>query len=507
MAVLGFFLYAVVIVAMMFLNFTALYQLFLVLAYRRHRGDDPAPKNEYKPAEYPKVTVQLPVYNEGRLAEQILRLAANIDYPADKLQVQYIDDSDDGETTELALKTLEALKLSHPDIDFQYLRRLDRTGFKAGALKLGTERASGELLAIFDADFIIPTDYLQRTVHYFTDPKVGIVQARWDYTNENHSLFTRLQANKLDAHQMFEQTARDRMGLVAIFHGTAGMWRKEALDAAGGWTCISEVEDLEATIRASELGWQLVYLDHLRVPSELPENVNGYLRQQMRWRRGWVRVIRHYSGTILRGNLDLKVRLDLVMRIFQAWGSIAALIATLGVLPGFMYAKQNGLLGFTVAVYSLSLVMGLTLRHFETKTLGEDRHAREPMKVHPFIGLLPLNYLLFSLGTLWPMTQSTLEGFGKVQTWEVTPKSGTTDGSSGHTANNRQRVPIYVYGTLGLSVVSAILALLSLLQLNVLPTLFYGFLSVGCGLIGLMLLQFFGYKNRLTAKLLSAFVE
>lgn len=488
--------YAITMASMLFLIGTVLYQLFLVRAYRQRRGPDREPVRCFVDADLPSVTIQLPVYNEGHLAGRIIRLAAALDYPPNKLQIQYLDDSDDTITSEVARSTIAQLRREKPEIDFQYLSRDNREGFKAGALKLGTEHATGAFLAIFDADFQIPGDYLRKTIHHFTDPEVGAVQARWDYTNANQSLFTRLQANKLDAHQMFEQTGRARMGFVTIFHGTAGIWRREALDAAGGWTCLSEVEDVEITIRAAARGWRLVYLDHFRVRSELPVTVNGFLRQQMRWRRGWTRVVLHYSGMVWRADLPLRTRLDLLMRINTIWGSVAALVTTLGVLPAFLVAERLGLVVPTTILYSSTLVLGLVLRHFEGKTLEEDPAARPALCVHPLLGVLPLGYVLFSLGMLWPMAQATLEGFRKGQTWEVTPKSGTTQGSIGHAANDRSRLPGYVYGTLALCFASAALAAFSAAGLTVLPTVFYTLTAFGCGAIGVMLLQFFGYRSR-----------
>jgi cellulose synthase/poly-beta-1,6-N-acetylglucosamine synthase-like glycosyltransferase len=282
----------------------ALYNLSLVLIYRKNRGPDPVPEETYSDEDLPTVTVQLPTYNEGQLAAQSLQLAADLDYPHDKLEIQLLDDSDDGVTSKIARDAIEALRLSHPNIDFTYMHRENRAGFKAGALLKGTEAAKGEFFAIFDADFVIPKDFLRRTIHFFKDDKIGAVQARWDYLNHDSWLFTRLQANKLDTHQMFEQTARARSGLSVIFHGTAGVWRAEALKDADSWNCLSEVEDVELTIRAVTRGWRLVYLDHFRLRSELPETVLGFVRQQMRWKRGWTRIVLHYTGMILRSDLS-----------------------------------------------------------------------------------------------------------------------------------------------------------------------------------------------------------
>lgn len=473
----------------------AAYNLFLVFVYRAHRGPDPAPATRFGDADLPRVTVQLPVYNEGVLADRCLRLAAALDYPPDRLEIQYLDDSDDGITSALANSAIEALRRQHPEIEFNLYARRDRKDFKAGALKLGTERASGEFLAIFDADFVIPPDFLRRTIHYFTDPGVGAVQARWDYLNEGKSLFTRLQANKLDAHQMFEQTARERLGLPAIFHGTAGVWRGRALAEAGGWNCISEVEDVEITIRATLAGWRIIYLDHFRLHSELPETVNGFLRQQMRWKRGWTRVTAHYTYRILGADAPWRTKLDLLIRIHLTWGPIGALVMILAVLPYFSIAEKYGYSILATALYTAGLAVSLATRHFEQKTLSEDPLARAPLRLPRMISYLPLNYLLFSMGTLWALNQATFEGFFRKPVWEVTPKSGTTENSAGHAAASRHGgLPVYAIGTLALGAAGAALTILSLWFGNILAAVFYAMLAIGSAYVGFDVANF--YRRR-----------
>ncbi len=478
--------FAAVTFCVVFLLGMALYNLSLVLIYRKSRGPDPIPQETYSDADLPTVTVQLPTYNEGQLAAQSLQLAADLDYPHDKLEIQLLDDSDDGVTSGIAKEAIETLRISHPKIDFTYMHREDRSGFKAGALLKGTEAAKGEFFAIFDADFVIPKDFLRRTIHFFKDEKIGAVQARWDYLNHDSWLFTRLQANKLDTHQMFEQTARARSGLAVIFHGTAGIWRAKALRDADSWNCMSEVEDVELTIRAVNKGWRLVYLDHFRLKSELPETVLGFVRQQMRWKRGWTRIVLHYTGTILKADLSWRERLDMLQRIHLSWGPVFALAMTIGVLPYFIVADRLGLSLPAALLYIFSLFVSLLARHFETKTLVEDPAPRPPLDLHPLLRFVPLSYLILSLGMLWPLTQATLEGFRKGQVWEVTPKTTTTPGSTGHFTS--KRLPFYVVGALALSVIGAVMAILSLILFYPLATLFYGMLTLGSGWVGLQLM-------------------
>ncbi|MEM6257091.1 MAG: glycosyltransferase [Planctomycetota bacterium] len=486
-------IYTVVTAFVIYLLLMALFQLRLLLKYRKLRGPDPEPVARYDEDELPVVTVQLPVYNEGHLAEQCLDAAAGLDYPHDRLQIQYLDDSDDGVTSTIAIDKIHQLRKDNPGLEIQHLVRGDRTGFKAGALRYGTERARGELLAIFDADFKIPADFLRKTVHYFKDDGIGAVQARWSYYNRFDSVFTALQANKLDMHQMTEQTARSRSGAPPIFHGTAGIWHAETLEAAGGWNCMSEVEDVEITIRSTLAGRKMVYLDHLRVASELPDTVNGFLRQQMRWKRGWTRVTLHYTRMILNGKAPLATRFDLLQRVHLSWGPVGALMMTLGVLPYFKAAAYIGLWIPATALYVACLLQSLLFRHLENKTLAEDpaekADQRPPVELPIWLRYAPFGYLM-NLGTAWALTQATFEGFRAGQVWEVTPKSGTTAGSAGHGVGRaRGKLPWYVRGTLIVGLMGLGLFAACVVLGHYLAAFFYLMLVVGCAWIGLALVS------------------
>jgi cellulose synthase/poly-beta-1,6-N-acetylglucosamine synthase-like glycosyltransferase len=450
----GIIFFVLMTVCIVYLLSMSLYNLALVRQYRRLRGADPQPSAVFADINLPRVTIQLPTYNEGPLAREILLYAAEIDYPRNLLEIQFLDDSDDNETTKIAQATISELR--ERGFDVRYFHRDTRTGYKAGALKLGTEAATGDFYAIFDADFVIPRDFLRRTIHFFTEPSVGIVQARWDYVNRDSWLFTQLQANKLDSHQMFEQTARARSGLPVIFHGTAGIWRASALEAAGGWNCMSEVEDVELTIRAAMKGWRTIYLDHLRVMSELPESVNGFVRQQMRWKRGWTRIVLHYTKMIMSGPVSWRDRIDLLQRVHLSWGPVAGLAMTLGVLPFFMMAERLNLTILATALYLSGLGLSLVTRELESRTLNEDTVSRAPLLVPSLVRHVPFNYLIMGLGMFWPLTQATFEGFRPGQVWEVTPKLTSTRQSSGHFPAPT-RMPGYVIGTLVLALIALLL--------------------------------------------------
>lgn len=217
--------------------------------------------------DYPKVTIQLPIYNERYVIERLLQSVTAIEYPKEKLEIQVLDDSTD-DTVEIIAKLIEALKLE--GFNIHHIRRSDRVGFKAGALQYGLEICSGEFIAIFDADFMPQPDFLIKTIPSFSKKNVGMVQTRWGHTNENYSLLTRLQAFGLDAHFSVEQTGRNFANSFINFNGTAGVWRKKTIIDAGGWSADTLTEDLDLSYRAQMKNWDFVYLENIVSPAELP---------------------------------------------------------------------------------------------------------------------------------------------------------------------------------------------------------------------------------------------
>ncbi|MCP4356404.1 MAG: glycosyltransferase [Chloroflexi bacterium] len=256
---------------------------FIYLSYRAwregHIPTPPAPKME----KWPTVTVQLPIYNEMYVAERIIQAAAQLDYPAEQLQIQALDDSSD-ETREIVRRVVA--RLHAQGINVVHLHRTDRTGYKAGALQAGLETATGEFIAIFDADFVPPADFLRRTLPYMQKPKTAFVQTRWGHLNRDYSWLTFLQSLAIDAHFMVEQFARSRSGFWFNFNGTAGVWRREAMEDAGGWTADTLTEDLDISYRAYLRGWHGRYLRDVVVPAELPVSFSAFRKQQHRWARG-----------------------------------------------------------------------------------------------------------------------------------------------------------------------------------------------------------------------------
>lgn len=258
-------------------------------------------------SELPRVTVQLPLYNERTVVSQLVRAAGAINYPADRLEIQILDDSTD-DTSELV--DLEAALLIEQGIDCSVVRRPNRDGFKAGALDLGMRQAKGDLLCVFDADFSPAPEFLRDLVSQFENPKVGMVQARWGHSNRDESLLTRAQSTLLDGHFVIEHKVRHDRGLFFNFNGTAGIWRREAIDSAGGWQHDTLTEDLDLSYRAQLKGWKFVYAPLVVAPAEIPPTISSFKSQQHRWAKGSVQVLRKLAWQILRSDEPFRVKLE-----------------------------------------------------------------------------------------------------------------------------------------------------------------------------------------------------
>ena len=282
-----------------------LHRYCIIFLYFKHRKTKPKPLAEFP--SLPRVTVQLPIFNELYVVDRLLRSVAELDYPRELLQIQVLDDSTD-ETATMAREGVEGLRAQ--GFDASFIHRDDRTGFKAGALEHGLKSCTGEFILILDADFVPTPDLLRKTIHFFTDPKVGMIQSRWGHLNRDYSLLTRIQAMFLDGHLVLEQTARSRSGRFFNFNGTAGLWRRTCIAEAGGWQHDTLTEDLDLSYRAQLKGWQFIFLNDLVTPAELPVDMNGFRSQQHRWTKGSIQTCKKILGTIWQSQLPLLVKLE-----------------------------------------------------------------------------------------------------------------------------------------------------------------------------------------------------
>jgi len=319
--------------------------MYLRMKTPRNRKEEfPTPK------EWPPVTIQLPIFNEKYTVERLLQSVTRLDYPADRLQIQVLDDSTD-DTVDLVSRLVEDYKSQ--GLDIEWIHRVDRKGYKAGALANGLLAATGELIAIFDADFVPKRDWLKRTVPAFQNPELGCLQTRWGHTNQQYNSLTRAEAMGIDGHFIIEQTVRSKNGFFLNFNGTAGLWRRTCIEDAGGWQWDTLTEDLDLSYRAQMRGWKFDYLPDVVVPAELPPQVEAYKKQQFRWAKGSFQVVRKILPSVLKAKLPLRVRFMALLHLtgyFVHPLMLSLLLLTLPVgllIPG------------TFKIFPISLLAGL----------------------------------------------------------------------------------------------------------------------------------------------------
>src|SRR5262245_49871941 len=276
--------------------------------YRKNATGEPAKRW----TQLPPVTIQLPIYNERYVVERLIDEVTKVEYPRELLQIQVLDDSTD-DTAPFAEALVERYRaLGFP---IEYKHRTNRHGYKAGALQEGLESATGEFIAVFDADFCPPAEFLLRTVHYFTDPKVGVVQTRWSYLNKDYNFLTEVEAMLLDGHFILEHGARSRAGYFFNFNGTAGILRKSMIADAGGWQHDTLTEDSDLSYRAQLKGWRFVYIPGLDCPSELPVEMHGFQVQQSRWAKGLTQVAKKLLPSILKAPIPKRVKVEAILHL------------------------------------------------------------------------------------------------------------------------------------------------------------------------------------------------
>ncbi len=385
--------------------------LLLALYYRTRRTAPPAPPT---PEVWPRVTVQIPLFNEMYVAERIIAAVCRFDYPADRLQIQVLDDSTD-ETREIVAEQVRRFR--ERGVDIGHLHRTDRTGFKAGALAAGLARGSGELFAVFDADFVPAPDFLKRTVPHFADPGIGMVQAAWDHINRDYSLLTRIQAIFLDGHFLIEHAARNRSGRFFNFNGTAGIWRKRAIEEAGGWQHDTLTEDLDLSYRAQLAGWRFLFLPEVKAPAELPVEVHAFKRQQFRWAKGSIQTARKLVPTILRSSIPWRVKLESLVHLTNNVCYLLMILLSLLIFPAMALRRGSDLhllLAIDLPLFLLATVSVL-LFYVASQVVAGSRPARELLRLPSLMGL--------GIGLAVNNSRAVVSGFRrKVGVFERTPK-------------------------------------------------------------------------------------
>jgi cellulose synthase/poly-beta-1,6-N-acetylglucosamine synthase-like glycosyltransferase len=313
------------------------HRYYLVYLYMKHRDKEPKAGPALDPL--PVVTIQLPLYNEMYVADRLIDAVCAMDYPRDRLEIQVLDDSTD-ETR--AIAGLAVDRWAARGVDIKYIHRRDRTGYKAGALEQGLKVARGEFVGIFDADFIPTADFLTRLMPHFADAQVGMVQARWGHINADYSLLTKIQAILLDGHFVLEHGGRNRGGRFFNFNGTAGVWRRIAIEDAGGWQHDTLTEDLDLSYRAQLRGWRFVFVSDLIAPAEVPVEMNAFKSQQHRWAKGSIQTCRKLLPRILRSNLPLGVKVEAFFHLTANFNYILMCILSVLMFPSMVIRYNMG---------------------------------------------------------------------------------------------------------------------------------------------------------------------
>jgi cellulose synthase/poly-beta-1,6-N-acetylglucosamine synthase-like glycosyltransferase len=390
------------------------HRAMMVGLYYRHRRDVPRPAGELP--KLPRVTVQLPIYNEVYVVERLIAAVADLDYPRELLEIQVLDDSTD-ETREIVRRAVERYRDAGYDI--VHRTRPDRGGFKAGALQAGLEKARGEFLLIFDADFVPQPELLRELMPHFSDPGVGMVQARWEHLNRDYSLLTRIQSIFLDGHFVIEHTARNRSGRFFNFNGTAGIWRRTCLEEIGGWESDTLTEDLDVSYRAQLAGWKFVYLKEVATPAELPVDMNGFKSQQHRWTKGSIETGRKHLPSIFRSGQPWKVKVEAFFHLTNNFSHLLVVLLAHLIVPAIIIRQRIG--WQRVAFLDFPLFFGATFSFIAFYVSSQREIGRDWKKDIKWMPLL----LSLGIGMSLNNMHAVLEALAKRKTgFTRTPKFG-----------------------------------------------------------------------------------
>jgi cellulose synthase/poly-beta-1,6-N-acetylglucosamine synthase-like glycosyltransferase len=409
----GFFL--------LFIFAYSIIQLSLAFRYwRKHRILYHQRVPEMTGRDWPKVTVQLPVYNEYYVVERLIEAIAHLDYPKNKLEIQVLDDSND-ESFGLAAKKVNYF--AGLGIDIKHIKRPERTGYKAGALAYGLQQASGEFIAIFDADFIPEKDFLLKTIpHFYKSEKIGVVQTKWEHLNADYSLLTQLQAFGLDAHFSVEQVGRSAGGHFINFNGTAGVWRAKCIHDAGGWQSDTITEDLDLSYRAQLKGWEFIYLESVGAPAELPAEMNALKSQQYRWTKGAAEcAVKNLPAVLKSGSIKASTKINAVFHLLNSFIFVCVLMT--GILSVPLLLVKKDLLEFSIvfkiaSVFLLSFLV-LSFFYWLSRPESERKSVKGFLK---FLVLFPM-FLSISMGLSLHNAIAVIEGYlGRKTAFVRTPK-------------------------------------------------------------------------------------
>ncbi len=390
------------------------HRYFMAYLYYRHKYKLPTPRGRL--AELPRVTIQLPIYNEIYVVERLVDAVCKIDYPRELLEIQVLDDSTD-ETCAIARACVERHRAA--GLDVVYLHRTNRRGFKAGALEEGLRAAKGEFVAVFDADFVASPDFLKKTIGYFADPGIGMVQVRWEHINRDFSALTQAQSIFLDGHFMIEHTARNRSGRFFNFNGTAGIWRRKTIEDAGNWQHDTLTEDLDLSYRAQLKGWRFVFLNDVVSPAEIPVDMNAFKGQQHRWAKGSIQTARKLLPTILRSRLPIHIKQEAFFHLSNNVAYPLMVVLSLLMPASMVIRYKHGWYGFLLLDFPFFIMATASVCAFfvaSQREVGQGWWGR--LKYLPFIMSLGIGLSVNNAKAVLEALLNQRSGFAR------TPKHG-----------------------------------------------------------------------------------
>lgn len=415
--IVGYTIFGIYILSLCGVMIYCLMQLHLLMVYWK-KGKGVSSIDDTLPEILPFVTIQLPIFNEQYVVERLIDNIAKLNYPKDRFEIHILDDSTD-QTVDISKRKVE--EYQHQGYHIELITREKRQGYKAGALKDAMQYAKGELIAIFDADFLPDADFLIKTLPYFKDKEVGVVQTRWEHINESYSLLTRLQAFQLNVHFSIEQKGRFANEYLLQFNGTAGVWRRETIESAGGWEADTLTEDLDLSYRAQLKGWKIIYREDIGSPAELPAEMHGLKSQQFRWMKGGAETAKKMLPVIWRSNLPLSKRLHASIHLLSSSVFVGAFLIGLLSVPLLFVIHYLGIDSRIFQVFLISLA-AIIIVYFAANVRQPWSHGSLPKQIVKFILIFPI-FLSVSMGLSLHNAWAVLQGYlGKKSAFIRTPK-------------------------------------------------------------------------------------
>ena len=421
MEILTYIFLVVYCLALIFITFYCLLQFHLLYHYRKfnkaHEGQDYL-KAGSQDDGLPRVTIQLPIFNELYVVDRLVDCIMELEYPKDKIDIQVLDDSTD-ETKGLSQKKVDEYKAKGFDIKLYH--RTNRTGYKAGALKAALPYAKGDFVAIFDADFLPRKDFLLTTIPYFNEPDIGVVQTRWQHINEDYSMLTKLQAMQLNVHFTVEQLGRSAGNLMLQFNGTAGVWRRETIEDAGGWEADTLTEDLDLSYRAQLKGWKIYYLEKFGSPAELPAEMNGLKSQQFRWMKGGAENAKKLLPSVWKSNLSLRQKFHASGHLMSSTVFIFIFVAGLFSVPLLYFLPKISFNPSYLGIFLISWI-SIIIVYYVANVQADLEQKTTWKTILKFLFLFPI-FLALSMGLSLHNSIAVLQGYiGKKSAFIRTPK-------------------------------------------------------------------------------------